>query len=354
MIRLRLLAAALLGAAALVAAHPGAAQTLPYLLFERYVDALRVQTGIPGMSVAIMRDGRIDWETGLGRADAERAVAALADTPYPVAGLTQTVSMAYLLGCAERQRIDSFSNPIALWVPAFPVPGANLRHVSAHATDGAPGLFRFDPERFAMLTPVAESCDEAPFPASIAREILDRFGMASSVPGTDLGTPTSPARALFAPDQLARYGDVLQRTAVPYRINSNGQAVRSDFPILGLNAFTGLITNTRDIARFLSALDSGALLHPDSIQLISTPASFGAGPLPTSFGWFVQDAEGQRLIWQFGHHPDAYSSLIVRVPARRLTLILLANSSGLAAGVNLDQGDVTASPFVRTFLRLFP
>jgi hypothetical protein len=51
--------------------------------------------------------------------------------------------------------------------------------------------------------------------------------------------------------------------------------------------------------------------------------------------------------------PDAYSALILKMPARRLTLIMLANSDGLSTGANLDHGDVTASPFVKIFLRLF-
>jgi hypothetical protein len=32
---------------------------------------------------------------------------------------------------------------------------------------------------------------------------------------------------------------------------------------------------------------------------------------------------------------------------------MLANSDGLSTGANLEQGDVTASPFVKIFLRLF-
>jgi CubicO group peptidase (beta-lactamase class C family) len=352
MIYPRVLAAVVL-CAALLLVQSGSAQTLSHLLFERYVDALRVQTGIPGLSAAIIRDGRVEWEQGLGRQDVERAIPALPTTPYPVAGLTQTLAIAHLLRCAEGQRINSFSDPISTWVPTFPVAGANLRHVSAHATNEVPGLFRFDAARYAALTPVAESCESEPYAAIIAREILDRLGMASSVPGTDLGTPESPVRDLFTPSRVAHYGEVLERTAAPYRIDRNGRAVRSDFPVVGLSASTGLISTVPDLARFLAAIDDGILLHPESVRLISTPADFGAGPLPTAFGWFAQEVEGERLVWQFGHHPDAYSSLIVRVPARRLTLIMLANSGGLASGVNLEQGNVMASPFVRIFQRLF-
>jgi hypothetical protein len=41
------------------------------------------------------------------------------------------------------------------------------------------------------------------------------------------------------------------------------------------------------------------------------------------------------------------------MPDKKLTLILLANSGGLANGYNLEQGDATTSPFVKIFLRLF-
>ena len=47
------------------------------------------------------------------------------------------------------------------------------------------------------------------------------------------------------------------------------------------------------------------------------------------------------------------SSLWVTVPGRGLTLILLANSSGLARPFNLAAGDLTVSPFARLFLGLF-
>jgi len=43
----------------------------------------------------------------------------------------------------------------------------------------------------------------------------------------------------------------------------------------------------------------------------------------------------------------------VKVPNRRLTLILLANSDALTAPFGLEAGDVTTSIFARTFLQAF-
>jgi hypothetical protein len=74
---------------------------------------------------------------------------------------------------------------------------------------------------------------------------------------------------------------------------------------------------------------------------------------PFGMGWFVQYYQGEKLVWQHGYVPDAFSSLILKVPGRQLTLILLANSDGLSAQFALSEGDVTSSPFARTFLRFF-
>jgi hypothetical protein len=41
------------------------------------------------------------------------------------------------------------------------------------------------------------------------------------------------------------------------------------------------------------------------------------------------------------------------VPARRLTLVMFANSDGLVKLFPLTAGDVTVSPFAKVFLRLF-
>jgi hypothetical protein len=45
--------------------------------------------------------------------------------------------------------------------------------------------------------------------------------------------------------------------------------------------------------------------------------------------------------------------MILTAPFRGLTLILLANSSGLARPFSLEAGDVTVSPFARLFLGIF-
>ena len=60
----------------------------------------------------------------------------------------------------------------------------------------------------------------------------------------------------------------------------------------------------------------------------------------------------ERVVWRFGLIPNAYSSLVVKLPARHLTFIVLANSDGLSNPFQLASGDVTRSLFAMLFLRL--
>ena len=46
------------------------------------------------------------------------------------------------------------------------------------------------------------------------------------------------------------------------------------------------------------------------------------------------------------------SSLLITLPNRNITLVLLANSDGLAKPASLGAGDVTVPPFARAFLGL--
>jgi CubicO group peptidase (beta-lactamase class C family) len=348
---LRALALAL--CAVLAAPLTSAGQGLLYGLFERYLDPLRQQTGIPGLSAAIVKDGVIAWERGFGLRDIERGIAVAPDTPFPVGGLTQTVATVLLGACVE-QGLLNIDEPVTRWVPDFPTPQATVRQVLAHATSGeALGQFAYDPSRYAVLTTVAQACDPEPFRAKVNDAVLERLGMAASVPGQDLVVADNYARELFTEPQLQRFTAVLGRMAVPYRVDRSGRATRSEYGPRGMNAADGLISNARDLARFDAALDDAVLLSPATLAAAWTPANFTGTPLPTGLGWFVQNYQGERLIWHFSFIPDAYSALILKMPARRLTLILLANSDGLSTGANLEAGDVTASPFVKIFLRLF-
>ena len=332
------------------------AGTIPVL--ESYLEALRQQSGIPGMSAAVVKDGVVVWEKGYGFQNVTTRVRATPDTPYLVGDLSETLAAVLLLQCVEQRRMD-LDEPFEHFGLSAPSPDATLRQLLSHAAPAdAKESFAFNPERYALLTPVMEWCAPQPYRKSVAHRILDRLAMRDSVPGTDLqNKDLDLPEGLFDADDLDRYRTVLERLAVSYKVDGRGRAERIDLPPAGIDAAGGLVSTVRDLAKLDAALDpsleSGQILLPETLAMAWSPSAGRDGTqTPMGLGWFVQSYRGQRVVWQFGSVPNAYSSLVIKLPERGLTFILLANSDGLSAPFQLQAGDVTKSVFASLFLRL--
>lgn len=318
-------------------------RSLPIALFERFLESLRQQAGIPGLSAAIVQNGQRVWDAGFGFQDVDGLTRATSDTPYPILDLSQTLAATVLLRqCLEHSYLE-LTDRVRRWHPRFSEETTTVGQLLAHTT--ADGGFRYDTGRYAELTTVVEDCARGRYPVLLARELLDRLAMTDSVPGHDLADGSS-TRGLFSSSALDRYGAVLRRVAVPYKVDGNRRPSRSDYSRPSLRASTGVVSTVRDLARFDDGLD--VLLASSTLD-----RAWQQGSTPMGLGWFVQRHNGERIVWHFGVARDAYSALYIRVPARNLTLILLANSDGLAAPYNLSDGNVTTSLFAQLFLRLF-
>ncbi|MGH9347514.1 MAG: serine hydrolase domain-containing protein [Vicinamibacterales bacterium] len=322
----------------------GAQQSLALSLFERSLEQLRQESGIPGLSAVIVQNRRVVWERGFGMADLERAVHATPNTPYPVGDLTQTFAATLVLQRVERGDIE-LTDRMQRWTTLIPEPSATVEQVLRHTSTGT---FGYEPQRFAEFTPILEYYTKVPFKKILAAEVLERLAMHDSVPGHDMEAPSPLEVPFFDQSVLDRYAAVVQQLAVPYRVDMRRRATRSEYPHRSITAGTGLISSARDLARFDAAIDDDIL-----VDRLTTEASRQPAGGRTGLGWFVQQYNNDLLVWHFGNSPNAFSSLMLKVPTRDLTLILIANSDGLSAPFDLERGDVTASLFARLFLRAF-
>jgi CubicO group peptidase (beta-lactamase class C family) len=320
-------------------------------LFGAYFEALRVQTGIPGMAAAIVGDTDIIWEQGFGRQDIGHGISTRADTPFQLDGLTQVMTATLLLRCVEEGRLG-LDVPLGQYIPFSPEPGATVRQVLTH-TSGPPGnpVFSYNVTRLELLRPLIPLCFNESLRPAFKDLLLTRLAMVDSVAGLDATMPTLPAADLATPQEARLYTGVLARLAVPYAVSQQG-VTASHYGVTTLGPGTGLISTVRDFAKFDLALRQGVLLLGDTLLNAWTPPARFNGSLPHGMGWFVQSYRGELVIWQFGSDTNASSALLVSLPARGVTLILLANSDGLAKPASLVAGDVTVSPFARVFLSL--
>jgi CubicO group peptidase (beta-lactamase class C family) len=298
------------------------------------------------MAAALVQNGDVTWERGLGFADISQSIRVTPTTPFPLNDLSQTVAAALVLReCIDSGRAD-YDDQLQRWSPTFGDRNATFRQVLSH---NAASGFSYDRNRFTGLTGAIEECAGRPYPLAMVQEVLDRFRMDNSVPGGDVEVTGTPIRLLFPTPKLTTYRTILQAKAVPYRVESNRRATPSEFRVPFTNSLNGLVASVHDMARFDAALDAGDIARRRTLDLDAWQPQLGS---PMGLGWFVQAVNGKRVVWHFGNAPEAYSSLVIKLPDQRMTLILLANSDGLTAPFPMASGDIRVSPFARIFFAL--
>jgi len=246
--------------------------------------------------------------------------------------------------CVESGRL-SLDDRVGQFKASSPDAGLTLRQLLTHTTGPSDNpSYSFHPEKLDVLTTIIRSCTGDSFRETLAN-LLDQMGMADSVPGPDVLSVVPPAEGVLT-SEFDRYSAILKRLAVPYAVDAQRRATRSAYSGTKLTPTSGLITTVRDFAKFDVGMKNGLLVRPETLA-----GAWSAGS-PHGAGWFVQNYNGLNVVWQFGNG-DTSSSLVVTVPGRSVTMVLLANSSGLSKGFGLSGGDVLSSPFARAFLGLF-
>ena len=315
--------------------------------FEREADEIRNTLHIPGMSAAIVENQKVLWTRGFGYADLENKVPATPDTLYSIASVTKTFGSTLLMQLVEKGQV-ALDEPIAKYTPSRYAPKitderVQIRHILSHTSEGTPGdQFSYNGNIYDAITPVIEKKYGATFRDVITKQILDPLQMTESVPAHDV---------IDDPELARRYAPALARFAKPYALYGNGEIVRATYPGKGIGASAGLLSTVRDLAKYDAAIDRHVLLQAKTQELAWTPFVSNAGkPLPYGLGWFVGDYRGERLVWHSGNWGSGFSALYVKVPARNLSLILLANSEALSDPFWVP-GET--NPFVCAFLRHF-
>lgn len=315
--------------------------------FEHEADELRNMLHIPGMSAAIVANQKVVWTRGFGYADLEQKVPATPDTLYSIASVTKTFGSTLLMQLVEKGEV-ALDEPIAhyplsRYAAAITDERVQIRHILSHTSEGTPGeQFSYNGGLYDAITGVIEKKYGAPFRDVLTRRILDPLQMTESVPGHNV---------IDDPELARRYAPALARFAKPYSLYGDGEVVPATYPGKEIGASAGLLSTVRDLAKYDAAIDRHVLLQPKTQELAWTPFTSNAGKLlPYGLGWFVENYRGERLIWHSGNWGSGFSALYVKLPARNLSLILLANSEALSDPFWVP-GET--NPFLCAFLRHF-
>ncbi|MFC5578289.1 serine hydrolase [Lysobacter niabensis] len=333
---------------------PQSAQDAPRITaFRQQVEADRERLKIPGLSVVVLKDGRVLWTEGLGHADLEHKVPTTPDTLYHVASLTKTFTAILVWQLVEQGKLD-LDEPASHYSSDFKDDSVRLKHLLSHTSGDTPGdHYKYNPDRFEYLKAVLEKKTGKPLRQLFVETFLDPLDMQDSVPGPDVAD--DPAKwAVLDQDHLARYRTNLARLAEPYTYYGDGEILHVSPPPADFWASAGLLSTVRDMAKYDAAVDHHALLKPETLARAWTPFLSNAGqPLAHGLGWFVTDYRGTRLVWHYGHWGTGFSALYLKVPAKHLSMILLSNSEALADHMFQIGEDITTNVFACDFLDTF-
>lgn len=325
------------------AAPPPRARTyeLEFSKLEDGLERLRLRWNVPGMAGGVARSNRIAWVKGFGYADLAAKEPVTPDTVFHLASLTKPFAAVVLLQLVEAGQLD-LDAPVETFGIQLKTEGVvRVRHLLTHTSEGKPGeKFRYNGNRFAQLDKVLEGVTRKSFAQLVSERILEPLSLTNTSPN-----PLNPSACAAAGRDR---GVFLQRSARGYAFDGKTPV---EYPKHFVTA-AGLVSTAGDVLRFSMALDGNRLLRPETKQLAFAPVTSSSGKvLPYALGWFVQERQGVKILWHYGWD-RANASLIIKVPERGVTFVLLANSEALSRKFDLGRDeDVTRSPFAREFLR---
>ena len=322
--------------------------------FERKLAAMREPLEIPGMSAAIAERGEIIWAQGFGLADRERSVPASADSLYHLASVTKPYAAVVVLQLVDEGKLD-LNQPVSDFgirlASATPV---RVWHLLSHTSTATPGSeFRYDGVAFGHLTRVVETITGRPFAAELTDRIVRRLGLKHTAPNprrVDAAPADDPGHRSFEVAGLDR-ASIESALVTGYGRSSLTRSLAPMPHPTYLFASAGLVASAPDVGRFSIAVDRGDLLKESTrTRAFSSVVSSTGTVFPYGLGWFLQISRNMNIVWHFGQGLES-SSLLVKIPAREMTFVVLANSDGLNRGRRLgDHADLLRSPVAALFL----
>lgn len=312
---------------------------------DDYVRRVLPGTHLPGLALAVVKDGRVVKLGGYGRASLEHDAAVTPETVFEIGSISKQFAAEALLLLRDEGRV-SLDDPIATYVDGGPAAWRpiTLRHVLTHTA----GLADFDtgdigfsyrreytgaelvallgaqPLAFApgtrwnytngfpLIGLVIERLTGQPYTAFVASRVFTPLGLASARFKTNTEVVPHRADGYYWADGVYRHGEPLR----PQVIAANG----------------GVMMNVADFARWDIAVTAGRVLRPATLTEMATPVRLADGTTVShGLGWFMDTFNGHRFGAHWGTTVTGHSSVIRRYD-EGVTVIVLGNldDAGLA------------------------
>jgi D-alanyl-D-alanine carboxypeptidase len=300
--------------------------------------------GVPGLTVAVAKDGEIVFSKGYGHADVERRAIAGPETVYGTASITKQFTAAAIMRLAEAGKLE-LADPVTKHLPDYPVQGhvITLRHLLNH-TSGIKGpaiQSESDLQRFRLDFGYSEMLDWfARQPPSFAPgEKHEYNNMAYYLLGEVVTRITGTSyenhveRELLRPLGLHHTFYCDPRRVIPDRAEGydyeGGQLRKGRFVSMHILAGAGaLCSTTGDLIRWTQLLHGGKVVAPASLQQMTARTMLSSGQtVDYGYGLYLSALEGHRKVYHGGSTQNGFGAYLSHYPDDGLTIAVLTNSA---------------------------
>ncbi len=320
-------------------------KTFDLAAIDTYVAAEVRDQGYAGLSLTIVRDGKVVMAKGYGKRLLDQEASVESDTPFAVGSVTKQFTCACVLLLAEDGKL-SIDDKVAKYEPSLTRAGditlydlmthlsgypdfypldfvdrrltkpilteALLAEYAGAKLDFEPGArWSYSNTGYTLLGHVVAKVSGKPFGQFLKERILLPLGMTHSAfePGPDVKGLTKGYTS-FALGPLE-----------PAEPEADGW----------LYAAGGLWASTPDLARWDLALMEGRVLKPDSYRLMTTPRALKNGHT-TGYGCglSIHQVDGETILTH-GGAVSGFLAVNAMVPRTKSAVILLTNTEHLPA-----------------------
>jgi CubicO group peptidase (beta-lactamase class C family) len=301
-----------------------------------------VQRGIPSVTYAIVRDGRVIKTNSFGYANLEDKTPARRDTVYEIGSMTKQFTAASVLMLVDEGKVK-LDDPIGTYLRDIPETWKPLtvRRLLSHTAGLKDYLASYDPGRsdyvsydsiftkvgpYALDFPAGSSWSYSNTGYLVASLLVERIS------GEKLGDFMK--KRIFTP-----LGMTQTRTSDPTKVIKNrargyGLGPKEYSNTLPINpSLAGgagnLVSTVDDLAKWSGALYNGKLLKPESRREFWAPVPLTSGKSSGyALGWFLETASGKTL-FEHGGNTLGFSSEIFNIPDAKESIIVLTNAGGI-------------------------
>ncbi|MGG7663009.1 serine hydrolase domain-containing protein [Dyadobacter sp. BHUBP1] len=316
--------------------------------FEKDVEHYAHMIGLPAYALGVAEGDRLVFFKSAGYADSAGKEPITQDHIFEIASVTKSLTSIALQQLEEAGKL-SLNDPVDKFPNRFFTKErwnaqTTLGHLVSHTSESTPAgsAFVYNGSRynivfnaFAAINPM-DSTEEMtrPFTIQIEKGILNPLQMTHT-----LTRFTEREHGSLRKWIAVKYSwDDAMKRYVPRPVNPVGMQSGPGF---------GMMSSLRDLVRYSAAIGEERILSDERYRKITTPFYPGS---PQGMGWFTYSVAGIDLHWSYGYG-DNSSALLLRVPQRNLSLILLSPASAHSAAALLGFGNPLMSPVVASFVR---